>query len=190
MMNKQVSKFGLLLLSAAVLTFTACEKDDVEEQNEEEVITTVQLTFVPVGGGATLVYKYDDPDGDGGSAPVADQVVLAPNKTYNVSIQLLNKTVNPAEDLTAEVQGEADAHRLYYEPSSGSNITVSNLNNDGNGVPLGTTSTWTTTAAANGTIKVTLRHYAGNPPNKAAGDPVNSSKSSTDAEVTFTTSVR
>jgi hypothetical protein len=67
---------------------------------------------------------------------------------------------------------------------------VSNLNNDGNGVPLGITSTWTTTAVATGTINVTLRHYPGNPPNKAANDPVNSPKSSTDIEVSFNTRIQ
>lgn len=49
----------------------------------------------------------------------------------------------------------------------------------------GITSTWTTGAVATGTLKVTLRHYGGNPPGKAIGDDVNSPKSSTDIEVTF-----
>jgi hypothetical protein len=189
-MKKELLKFGLLLLSASALVLTSCDKDDDEEPNEEEVITTMQLTFVPVGGGTTVMYKFDDPDGPGGANPTTDQITLMPNKTYNVTIQLLNKTANPVEDITTEVAAEAQAHRFYYEPSSGSNITVSNLNNDGNGVPLGITSTWTTTAVATGTINVTLRHYPGNPPNKAANDPVNSPKSSTDIEVSFNTRIQ
>ena len=191
MMKKQFSRFSLLLLGSAMLTITACEKDDHDhEHNEEEVITTVQLNFVPVGGGNTLTYKFDDPDGDGGAAPTKDQIVLAANKTYNVTLLLLNKTVNPAADITAEIAAEADAHRFYFQPSGGANIAVSNLNNDAGGIPLGITSTWTTTAAASGTMKVTLRHYGGNPPNKEAGDPVNSSKSATDVEVEFNTTVQ
>jgi hypothetical protein len=189
-MKKQLLKFSLLLFSTSTLLLTSCDKDKEEEENEEEVITTLQMTFVPVGGGTTVTYKYDDPDGDGGSNPVIDQIVLAPNKTYNVNLQLLNKTVTPAEDITAEVQSEGQAHRFYYLPSTGSNITVSNLNNDVNGVALGTTSTWTTNAVATGTMKVTLRHYPGNPPNKAAADLVNSSKSATDIEVDFTTRIQ
>jgi hypothetical protein len=190
MMKKHFLKFSLLLGTAAVL-FSSCDKDnDDMEENEEEVITTLQMTFVPQGGGNTVTYSYDDPDGDGGANPMVQQIVLAPNKTYNVSLQLLNKTVTPAENITEEVEDEAEAHRFYYTPSAGSNITVGNLNNDGNGVALGTTSTWTTTGAATGTLKVTLRHYAGNPPNKAAGDLVNSSKSATDIEVDFTTRIQ
>jgi hypothetical protein len=150
----------------------------------------MQLTFVPVGGGTTVMYKFDDPDGPGGGAPTKDQIVLAPNKTYNVTLQLLNKTVTPAQDVTAEVAAEAQAHRFYYEPTGASNITVSALNNDAAGMPLGITSTWTTGAAATGNIKVTLRHYPGNPPNKATSDPVNSPKSSTDIEVDFNTRVQ
>jgi cell division septation protein DedD len=189
MMKRDLLKFSFLLLGSSTLLLTACKKDK-EEENEEEVITTLQLTFVPVGGGATVTYKYDDPDGPGGSNPTTDEIVLQPNKTYGVAVQLLNKTVNPAENITEEVEDEADAHRFYYEPSAGSNITVSNFNNDINGVPVGITSTWTTGAAATGTVKITLRHYAGNPPNKAAADPVNSPKSATDIEVSFNTKLQ
>jgi hypothetical protein len=187
-MKKEILKFGLSLFAASALLLTSCEKDNEGgEGNDEEVITTVQMTFIPVGGGNTVTYKFDDPDGPGGGNPSKDEIVLMPNKTYGVTVQLLNKTVSPAADITTEVAAEADAHRFYYEPSGGSNITVAGLNNDGNGIPLGITSTWTTGAAATGTIKVTLRHYPGNPPNKAAGDLVNSSKSSTDVEVEFNT---
>lgn len=187
-MKKQLLKFSLLLFGASALLLSSCKKED-EEENEEEVITTMQLTFVPVGGGATVTYKFDDPDGPGGGAPTKDQIILAPNKTYNVTVQLLNKTVTPAEDVTLEVAAEPQAHRFYYQPSGGT-IMVSGLNNDGAGIPLGITSIWTTGAASTGTMKVVLRHYAGNPPNKAAGDLVDNSKSSTDIEVDFNTSVQ
>lgn len=186
-MKKELLKSGLLLFSASVLLLSSCKKEENEEENEEEVITTMQLTFVPAGGGTTVTYKFDDPDGPGGTNPVKDDIVLMPNKSYAVTVQLLNKTANPVADITTEVAAEADAHRFYYEPSAASNITVANFNNDGNGVPVGITSTWTTGAAATGTIRVTLRHYPGNPPNKATDDAVNSTKSSTDLEVDFNT---
>lgn len=178
-MKKQVLKFSLLLFGASMLMLSSCKKDD-DEENEEEVITTMQLTFVPVGGGTTVTYKFDDPDGPGGGSPTIDEIVLAPNKAYNVTLQLLNKTVTPAEDITLEVAAESQAHRFYYEVQGGLNLTISNLNNDANGVHLGITSTWTTGAASTGKANVTLRHYPGNPPNKAASDPLDSPKSSTD----------
>ncbi len=185
----KMKKIALSVLMAGLL-ITSCKKDKPEEPNEEEVITTMRLTFVPVGAGATVTYQFDDPDGPGGVAPTQDEIVLAPSTTYNVTLQLLNKTETPVEDITLEVLGEKEAHRFYYEPTAGSNITVSGLDNDGNGVPLGVTSVWTTAAAATGKVKVTLRHYAGIPPNKAIGDLVNSAKSSTDIEVDFNSKIQ
>jgi hypothetical protein len=67
---------------------------------------------------------------------------------------------------------------------------VSGLDNDANGVALGLSSNWVSGAAATGKIKITLRHYGGNPPGKAANDPVNSTKSSTDLEVEFNTKIQ
>ncbi len=192
-MKKQLLKFSLFAFGASLILLSSCKKDKDEEENEEEVITTMQLTFVPVpvGAGSTVTYKFDDPDGPGGANPTKDIIVLAPNKTYNVTLQLLNKTVNPAEDITTEVAAEAEAHRFYFQPANGSNITVSGLNNDAAGIPLGITSAWTTTGATTtGNVKVTLRHYAGNPPNKATTDAVDNSKSSTDIEVQFDTRVQ
>jgi hypothetical protein len=182
----KITKIAYAALLTCVL-FSACKKDKTEEPNEEEVITTMKLSFAPVGGGATLNYQFNDPDGPGAAVPTQDSIKLQPNKAYNVTLQLLNATKNPAEDITTEVQAEAEAHRFYYEPTAASNITVTGLNNDANGVPLGVTSTWTTGAAATGKIKVTLRHYPGTPPNKALADLVNSTKSSTDIEVEFNT---
>lgn len=188
-MKKQFMKIALgILVSSAV--FTSCKKDKPEEPNDNEVITTMILTLVPAGGGPTLTYQFDDPDGPGGTAPTQQEIVLAPAKTYAVTVQLLDKTKTPVADVTTEIAAEADAHRFYYEPTAPSNITVSGLNNDGNGVPLGITGIWATGAVATGKIKITLRHYPANPPGKAIGDLVTSSKSDTDIEVEFNTKIQ
>ena len=187
-MKKQLANSAIAIFIISVL-FTSCKKD-VMEENEEEVITTMKLTFVPVGGGANLEFSFDDPDGPGGSVPTQQAIVLAASKTYNVTVQLLNKTASPAEDITDEVEAESDAHRFYYTPSAASNISVAGLNNDAGGIPLGITSVWTTGAATTGKLKVTLRHYPGNPPDKANADAVDSPKSGTDIEVEFDTTVQ
>ncbi len=180
--------FAMILGS---LFITSCGKDDpAPDKNDEEVITTMKLSFVPIGGGATLSYQFDDPDGPGGRTPTQQEIVLAPGAAYNVTLQLLNNTTNPVTDITLEVLAEANAHRFYYEYSGSSNITVSGLSNDGNGIPLGITSVWSTGAIGTGKIKVTLRHYAGTPPDKAAGDLVNSPKSATDVAVEFNTRIQ
>jgi hypothetical protein len=187
-MKKQFLHLSVMALLTATV-FTACEKDK-GESNQEEVITTLQLTFTPQDGSTPLVYKFEDADGPGGAAPVIDQIVLAPSKSYDVALQLFNKTANPAEEITEEVEEESDAHRFYFTPAAGSNITVAGLDKDGNGVDLGLNSVWTTGTAATGSIKITLRHYPSEPPNKAAGDPVDSQKSGTDIEASFATKIQ
>ena len=179
-------KWGSICMIGAVL-LVGCKKDK-GESNEEEVITTLELTFTPAAGGTPLVYNFVDPDGPGGVDPTVDDIVLNANTTYNVSAAFLNELAG--EDITEEINAESDAHRVYYTVAGGSNITVSNLNNDPNGVPLGITSTWATGAAANGQVTITLRHYPAIPPNKEAADLVNSPKSGTDIEVTFDTQVQ
>jgi hypothetical protein len=185
-MKMNLSKL-LLALSLPILILS-CKKDD-HDDHEEEVITTVTVKLTPQAGGTTLSFSFDDPDGPGGNAPMIDPMVLAANTTYNVSLEFYNKTTNPVTNLTSEISAESTSHRIYFTPSQGSNITISNLNNDTNGIPFGLTSTWTTGNAGQGTVKITLRHYGGNPPNKATDDTVTSNKSSTDAEVTFNTTV-
>lgn len=188
-MKKIRNSFVVAGLLAGILFLNSCKKESTPETNDEEVITTMKLTFTPVGGGTAQVFQFDDPDGPGGSAPTQDNIVLNAAKAYTVSVQLLNKTTNPVTDVTTEVEEESEAHRFYYEPSSGANITVNGLDLDPNGIPVGINSVWTTGAAGSGQLTVTLRHYPGNPPNKALSDPVNSTKSGTDITVTFNTTV-
>lgn len=188
-MKNQFIKIAMGIFISSIV-ISSCKKDPIVDQNEEEVITTMQLTFVPTKGGTTLVYKFDDPDGPGGGTPAQDDIVLAPSSIYNVTLQLLNKTENPFADITTEIQDESDAHRFYYEPSTGSNITISGLDNDSTGVPLGIKSTWTTSSVSTGKMKITLRHYPNTPSGKATDDLVNSSKSATDIEVEFNTKIQ
>lgn len=190
MMKQTMKRWSMLLLAAPVL-LTACSKASDGENNDEEVITTVNLKVTPhTGGGNAVVFSIDDLDGPGGNLPTQQNVVLAPNTMYHFELELLDKTKNPAADITGEVDEEGDAHRIYYLPSAGSNIQVTGLNNDDNGIPLGTTGFITTGAAGTGNLRVVLRHYGGNPPNKGAQDTWDSPKSSSDVDVTFNTAVQ
>jgi len=186
-MKKYMLKTSLFLITTTLL-FTACLKDKAGEGNNEEVITTMNLKFTPVGGGSTVTFSFDDPDGPGGNAPAQNIINLNQGVAYNVVIELLNKTVSPAENVTEEVAAESGAHRIYYETTA-AGLTISNLNNDTNGVPLGITSNWAAGNAGTGSTKITLRHYPGTPPGKETADPVNSPKSTTDIEVIFVTNV-
>lgn len=187
----QTMKHWYLLLLAAPVFLAACSKATDGENNDAEVITTVNLKVMPqTGSGNTLVFSIDDPDGPGGNAPTQQRVALAPNTMYQFELELLDKTKDPDANITDEVEEEGDAHRIYYLPSVGSNIQVTGLNNDGDGIPMGTTGFIATGAAGTGTLRVVLRHYGGNPPNKGAADTWDNPKSSSDVDVTFTTVVQ
>lgn len=182
MMKKNLVQVSLAALLMSTV-FAGCKKEK-GETNEEEVITTMIIRLTQSGSSTPIVYEFSDPDGPGGATPVTDDIDLSPNTTYTASVQLLNETATPVEDITLEVEEESHAHRFYYQPT-GASLAVSGLNNDTNGVPLGTTSTWTTGAAGTGQVKVTLRHYPADPPNKSVDDQVDSPKSGTDVEATF-----
>lgn len=185
-MKKQITYLlASVLLAGAVLT--GCKKDDKAPENEEELITTVKLTFVEVGNTSnTSTFTFKDADGPGGAAPTVNQQInLAPNKQYNCTIAVLNESKTPAEDITAEIIAEANDHQFYYTPN-GVNITINGLNNDPLGRPLGVTSVWTTGAAgAAGTVKVTLKHKPGT---KGTSDPVTLGE--TDIEIDFAARVQ
>lgn len=174
---KMNSKLSAILLASGLLLLGACKKETTEE-NAEELITTLKVVLTEQGSGAITTFQFKDPDGDAGNPPtVFDEIILKPNKTYTCALEVLNESVSPAESLNAEIQAESNDHQFYFT-ASGANVTVSNLNNDSNGLPLGLTSTWTTGANSTGKIQIVLKHKPGV---KASGDPV--TKGDTDIEL-------
>ncbi len=178
----KMKKYGFITLVTTSLLFTACKDDKVDPPpaNVEELITTVKMVLTEVGTTNTTTVNWKDVDGPGGNAPVIESLRLGANKSYTGTLQFLDESKNPAEDITPEIVTESADHQVYYEPST-TNLAVSNLNVDASNLPLGTTCTMQTTSATSGaSIKVTLKHKPGA---KAANDPV--SKGETDIEVSF-----
>lgn len=163
-------------LALAAFTFTACDDDEGMTPTEQELITTVRLTFT--NGGNALVFNAVDADGDGGNPIVIDEIKLAPNTAYSLKVEFFDEQ-NPAdvENITLEV-AEEDLEHLVCFASSGVPAPT-DLGNDSNGNPLGLNSMLTTTGAATGTMQVSLKHE----PDKAAADPCATGE--TDVEVTF-----
>lgn len=188
----QPRKFLLLFGMAAALAFASCNNDDDVENpdntNESEVITTVTMTLTPDGGGTPIVASYVDPDGDGGNPPTIESLALKSSTTYEVSVELLNESVTPPENITEEIKEEAADHQFYYEPAPASLLQVSNLDLDENNLPVGLTATVVSGAAGSGNLLVTLKHKpAGEGVAKAANDP--KSKGETDIEINFPVSI-
>ncbi len=169
------------LLFSVSLVFTACNDDDVPpEENEEETITNVTLTFRSTGG-TPVIATWVDADGEGAGDPVLTPVTLAANTTYTLTIDLINAIdPNDPESITEEVEEEAKAHMFFFgwtdglfsDPTGDGNLGAGNRADpvnyedddddpsdpDDAGFPLGLETTWTTGDATTGEFRVVLKH--------------------------------
>ena len=176
--------FKPLALALIAITTFSCEDDDQPEViNEEEVITTVTLTLTR--DNERVVLTSTDLDGDGPNAPtVTVSGALTANSTYSGEISFLNETEDPVEDITVEVNEEADEHQVFYTSAADLNVSTEATNNDSNGNPLGTTVNVTTGDASTGNYTITLRHEP-NKPNSGLA----TAGGETDIEVVFMVTV-
>lgn len=186
--------YSILAIIALSTIMVGCSKDDDTPTptpgtggntpvNEEELITSVILSFVDTAGVQSSVqYAFRDPDGDGGNtATQHDTIRLVANTYYSATIQLLNESESPAEDITLEVQAEDDEHLFCYTPSN-TNVSITRTDSDGT-YEVGITTLWSTGAAANGETTVVLKHQ----PDVKDGT---CSPGDTDVEVTFVTEIQ
>jgi hypothetical protein len=159
----------LLVVTIFVLASSfSCKKDKPEPvsnpptQNEEELITTMQLTFVDSSGvEPDKVFSFQDIDGPGGNSPTLfDTIQLNSNKTYFVSLVLLNESVSPVENISDEVLTEGDEHLFCFEPSIGGNLIITRTDSDGT-YEIGLSSKWKTISVSNGTVLIKLKHQPG-----------------------------
>lgn len=162
MTKHHTTAFLLLALAAAACTDT----ENPEEVNENEVITTVVLSFTPQGGGDILEYQWTDPENDG--SPVIDDIVLMDTEDYDFTVSFLNGLEDPPEDITEEVEVESDEHQVFFTgtavegPATGDNpdavVTHAYADTDVNGFPVGLDNVLVTETTGTGNFIVTLRH--------------------------------
>ena len=167
-MKKNSLFIGLSGLLVALII--GCKKDttkpeDNHEHDESELITTVKLNFSGKGiSGADTTFNvlFDDPDGTGGNKPTSfDTIRFAANKTYTCDLILLDKSKNPVDTISNEVKEEADEHLFFFTPSNSDALSVTINDKDSKGRNLGLKTSWVTTKATNGTVKVKLMHQPG-----------------------------
>jgi hypothetical protein len=158
------SRFACVALS---LVAFACGEDKPAGMggNENEVFTTITLTFTPSAGGAPVVAAFDDSDGDGGKAPTIASVMLG-SGMFNLAVKFENKLENPPEDITEEIHDEANDHQIFFTGTavngpasnqSGAPLTHAYADTDSKGLPVGLENK-ITAAAGTGMLTVTLRH--------------------------------
>lgn len=145
-------RFSGFVLAAALLAFTGCKKDD---DTAQENITTVTVHLKATG--FDQEFEWEDLDGAGGTNPVIDEIAIPANTTFECSVHVYDRSKNPVEDITEEVEEEAEEH-LFTFTVDRANLTVAYTDQDANGKPVGIKSTWTSAGASNGTVRIRLFH--------------------------------
>lgn len=154
-----MKNIGLIILLMGLLS---CRKDVMNpiDDSGHAAITTMTLKFNE-SGGITKEFSFDDPDGPGGNPPVRfDTLQLTSGKSYSVEIVLLDKTKNPAVDVTPTILSAGHQHQFFFIGSNLNNVAVTLTDKDRIGYPIGLQSNWVIPAlgAQSGTMKVMLRH--------------------------------
>jgi len=167
--------FKNYLLAGLIITgglISSCGDDDAPaEENEEEVIDLVTLTFTPQGGGTAITATATDPDGEGAADFETTDIELEVNTTYELAITIENTEED--EDITEEIEEEDDEHMFFFsfttdifsDPSGNGNVDnraddVNYNDEDANGNPVGLSTNWTTgdVASSGGSFRVILKH--------------------------------
>jgi len=195
-----------LITTLSLLATGACGHDDHGDHSENEVITTVTLSFTPSGGGAAQTFTANDPDGDGGDPPTVDDIALTVG-AYDLTVTFANGLENPPEDITVEISDEDDEHQIFFTGSAVNGPAANNTgaalghtyaDQDGDGNPVGLANT-IDAVAGTGDLVVTLRHVppVSGAPTKTAtlaaevsSGGFNSIGGSSDANVTFSVTVQ
>ena len=165
------------------------EEDDHDHgPGEEELITTLEITLRPSSGGAPVTASFQDLDGPGGNEPVVYRLIVMKGTDYNGSVRVLNETETPPENITEEVEEEAEAHQFFYETLGGfsvATVTVTDkesdyVTNSGADHPVGIQFTLSVPDnAQNGEFRVILSHYDEGPKDGTT------QSDETDIDVTF-----
>jgi len=187
------------------LGMVACsdvENPGADGISENELITEVVVTATPQGGGAEVVARWTDPEGDG--SPVIDTMALAAGETYAVSLAFFNGLEDPPEDISAEIAQEDDEHQIFWtgpgveSPATGANpsalVSQAYADADAGGLPVGLGNTVVVLGSGTSEVVITLRHLppeSGNPTKVAelaetvAADGFSAIGGDTDVAVTF-----
>jgi len=191
MKMSKLNQLGYGLIFGTMLILNACgSKNSPAPVSESDTITTLKITFTPLGGGATQMFTWKDVDGTGGNPPVIDNIVLTNTKTYSASVQVLNESNGLSIDITTDVSTEREAHQFFFKTSSnlGSKLSFTYKDVDANLKPVGILTDATTTSTTSGTgnsLTITLRHLLNKGAAGVSTGDITNAGGETEIEVTF-----
>ncbi len=181
--------FYLVFLTGIIIFIFACGGDEEPTlENEEEVITTMRLSFIPKDGGNPIVFAYEDLDGPLGIPATIVNPPLNTNTLYTVSIELLNETVEPVSNISLEVEEEGTDHQFFFIQNPGNIFSsIEYKDTDDNGQPIGLEAEFRTSEQPiAGTLAVILRHQPDKSTTYTVGEAIPAAVGGeTDIEVTF-----
>jgi hypothetical protein len=180
-----MKKLYILSILALTFTFLSCSKDDEPEHvHEHELMTTLNVTLTSATAG-NVTMSFQDLDTDGPNPPsISVSGNLKSETLYMGSVEILNESETPTENVTLEIIEEANEHQFFFTSSSGFEVDVTATDSDSNGNPLGREFNLQTHSAGSGTFTITLIHMP-NKPNSG----LSSAGGATDIEVTFSLTV-
>lgn len=181
----------LLLFTSLIIVLSSCKKDEdpvftPPPSNEHEVITSAELIFTDTENNEVYSWLYSDPDGDGGNPAVITADTLPANRSFSMTITLLNETETPAEDITPEIQDEAEDHQFFFINSNEVDITFEYADSDSDNFPVGLENTVTTGQSSTGNVTVILRHFPDKSAENVPDGDITNAGGGTDLEITFT----
>lgn len=168
-------RFWAFLILGGIATACADVEDhDHDHDDNHGLVTTVNLTFTPVGEDKGITFTWSDPEANGD--PTIDDIVLSDAsdeashmpQDYLVDIELWNDLVEPVENVTAEIVTADDEHQFFFTgsavsgPATGENteaiVAHAYADGDATGFPVGLENTVSTIALGTGQLVLTLRH--------------------------------
>ena len=83
--------YSMIIVAVAMVAVSCSETaTDPVDDDEGEIITTVQVTLRPTGGGSEIVVVWEDLDGEGGNAPNRiDTMRVGADTSYSMTIWTL-----------------------------------------------------------------------------------------------------
>jgi hypothetical protein len=161
------------MLLTGVVALSSCKKDDPEPDDENELITTVQLVFKK-DGSPDKVFTWRDISG----STSVDTIQLEDGTVYELEARFLDESKTPVEEITEEIAEEDEDHQVFYISNPGSLFTLTYQDEDANGLPIGLNMRAISGDSGSGTLRVVLKHA----PGEKDG---NLSTGSTDVDITF-----
>jgi hypothetical protein len=147
---------NISLLAILLLSF-GCKDKEVVEEEENELITTVSLTFK--SGTSVITASFLDLDGEGGTAATTVPIVLKKDTEYTVEAEFADESKKPKVDITSEILEEAEEHLVIWLANPSPLAIFTATDKDSRSLPIGLKGKIkTSTTTGSGKLQLRLRH--------------------------------